>query len=219
MTFRTLDELSISLREDLSWRRKENRALQSLVKSTTLAKQQAILRGAIAALYAHWEGYVKAACRAYYEYVRRRRLPMNELCVPILSIAFRSRLKRVVGDQTIDSHLEFTEWLLSEWPRRAHLPATEKIISTSNLNATVFKGFIVGLGLPYLRDYAVAEKPVIDELVKARNNLAHGEWLIVRVEEYDEFQNWINRLMETVCEQIETAAATEAYRRTLPQIE
>jgi hypothetical protein len=42
------------------------------------------------------------------------------------------------------------------------MPSVEAIISTSNLSSTVFKEFIVGLGLTYLDDYAVTEKPVID---------------------------------------------------------
>lgn len=219
MKIRTLDELSKFLREDLAWRRKENHILHTLVGSSGEAKKQAVLRGAVAALYAHWEGYVKTACRAYFEYIKQRRLPMNELCIPILSIIFRSRLKRVVGDQTIDSHLEFTDWLLREWSKRAHLPEANTIISTSNLNAEVFKGLIVGLGLPYVNDYAVAEKPVIETLVNARNQLAHGEWLTIDEQEYDEFYMWIIRLMEKVCEQIETAAATGDYRRSLQQIQ
>jgi hypothetical protein len=218
MKFRTLDELSSFLREDLAWRRKENLALQTLVKSSAEAKKQAVLRGAIAALYAHWEGYVKTSCRAYYEYIKQKRPLMKELCVPILSIVLRGRLKRVVGDQTVDSHLEFADWLLHEWANRAKLPATETIITTSNLTSVVFKGFIVGLGLPYVDDYAYAEKPIIDNLVNARNHLAHGEWLIVREDEYDSFYMWISRLMEKLCEEIETAAATGAYRRSLQQI-
>ena len=218
MKFRTLDELSYFLRDDLGWRRKELHVMKSLVESVSHAKKQALLRGAVPALYAHWEGFVKTACRSYFDYVRGRKLRMNELCVPILSTVFRKRLKRVAGDETLDSHRDFADWLLNEWPKRAQMPKTEEIVSTSNLNSVVFKGFITGLGLPYVDDYARAEKPVIDELVNARNHLAHGEWKHLEPKEFDELYTWTTSLMDIVCSAVEDAAATNAYRRELPQI-
>jgi len=70
MRARTLDDLSAFLRDDLAWRRKENRALQTLVHRSEASQKQAILRGAIASLYAHWEGFVKTSCRVYIEFVK-----------------------------------------------------------------------------------------------------------------------------------------------------
>lgn len=218
MRSRTPDELSAFLRDDLAWRRKENKAMETLVRATDSSKQQAVLRGAIAALYAHWEGFVKAACRAYLDFVIARRLKNNELAIPLLGLVLRHQLKQVDRHEDTDSHAGFAQWLLKEWGSRARFPATNDAIGTSNLDAKVFKGFIKGLGLPYVADYERAEKPVIDSLVHERNNLAHGEWHIVEVEDYQAYCTWIDRLLTTVCDHIENAAVTSAYLRSMEQL-
>jgi MAE_28990/MAE_18760-like HEPN len=218
MRGRTLDELSAYLREDLGWRRKENKAVQSLVHGSGSLRKQAILRGAIASLYAHWEGFVKTGCRAYLEFVTIRKLRNCELSIPLLGLALKRTLKSVGGSDRLDSHLEFSAWLLREWDRRARLPSPEDIIQTSNLDSRVFKSYMLGLGLRYLPEFEIAEKPVIDALVQVRNNLAHGEWQIVSETAYDEWIVWIDRLMELVCQEIENAASCSSYRRALTQL-
>lgn len=218
MKARTIEELARFLRDDLAWRRKENRTLQSAVNGAEAAKRQALLRGAIASLYAHWEGFVKTACRAYVEFVGTRRLHHHELSIPFLGLAIRHRLRAVDNSPRLDSHLDFAEWLLREWLARARFPEADGLIGTSNLDSHVFRGFITGLGLPYPPDFQRAEKPVIDVLVHLRNNLAHGAWQVVDKAQYDELLIWIDRLMQLVCELVEDAAATSAYRRQNPQL-
>lgn len=212
MTVRTVQDLSDYLRDDLAWRRKENSVLHSLVRTLDASRQQAILRGAVAVLYAHWEGFVKTACRAYLEFVRLRRLAHSDLCLPIFSIAIRQKLLAAQVGGNLDSHLEFADWIRSEMDRRSHLPDPNKTITTSNLNTEVFRSLIRGLGIRYAPDFQIAEKPVIEPLVTLRNNLAHGEWRVVDEAEYEQMFVWIDRLMQSVCTEIENAAATGQYR-------
>ncbi len=218
MTVRTLDDLSRMLRDDLAWRRKENSFYRTLVRTSEAAKKQAILRGAIAVLYAHWEGFVKAASKAYLDYVRIRRLKHSELSIAFLGMALKLRLKGVKNLEHFDSHRDFADWLLREWTRRAILPRSEDVLGTSNLSVEVFKSFTVGLGLPYGHDFEQAEKPVIEALVMIRNELAHGNWRRIEEDEYEQFYVWTDRLMLLVCDNIENAAITSQYRRALTQI-
>lgn len=218
MSTRTIDELSALLREDLGWRRKEIRVLQTIVAGSEASKKQAVLRGAVAALYAHWEGFTKTACRAYLEFIKIRRLRNSELSIPLLGLCLKRYLKRVAGSDRFDSHLEFSDWLLREWDRRAMLPQSDDIIRTGNLDAHVFRSYMLGLGLPYVVEFQLAEKPVIDALVHIRNHLAHGEWHTIDEAEYEQLLIWITRLMECVCKNIEDAAATSSFRRQLQQL-
>jgi hypothetical protein len=215
---RTIDELSEFIRTDLAWRRKETRVIQGLVRACDASKKQAVLRGAVATLYAHWEGFIKTSCRAYLEYVRLRALPYSQLAIPFLSLALKSRLDGFANSGVIDANQEFCFWLLNEWNRRASLPKSQEVVSTSNLNADVFKLLVHGLGLPYRPEYKVAERPVIDALVELRNHLAHGEWQLVDESAYDEFFIWIDRLMSQICDDVEEAALTGRYRRDIAQI-
>ena len=48
---------------------KRTRQYSPLFTAQVHFRKQAILRGAIASLYVHWEGFVKTGCRAYLEFV------------------------------------------------------------------------------------------------------------------------------------------------------
>lgn len=218
MSIQTADDLSQKIREDLAWRRKENLALQSIVRQTSEGKQQAILRGAVAALYAHWEGFVKNACSQYLDYVKQRRLAHRELAIPLFAIAIRKQLQGTENSPRLDSHREFCEWLIREWDRRSHLPSGLSLFGTSNLTSDVLKAFIRGLGLPYGADYERAEKPIIDSLVELRNQLAHGAWQKVDAGKYDEFVLWITKLMDRLAEDIEDSVAKQLYKRQLAEL-
>jgi hypothetical protein len=217
MRTRTLDELSRFLREDLAWRRKENNVLRAAVLRSEAAKKQALLRGAVAVLYAHWEGFVKTAYTVYLDYIRMRRLRNSELCHELLGLALKLRLQSCDPGRC-DSHADFSNWLLGDWTHRARLPDSKDLFGTSNLNSAVFKSFVKGLGLPYEDAFATAEKSVINPLLENRNHLAHGEWLLVNEKEYEQLFVWTNRLMTLVCDQVEEAAEKSSYRRTLPQL-
>lgn len=218
MKLRTIDELSAYVRDDLSWRRKELRVLDGLVKHNAAAQQQAVLRGAVAALYAHWEGFVKNSSSAYIDFVRMRGLRICDLRTNFVGLIIRSRVKHLASSGTAADFGEFVDWFLREWGSRAFLPTAEKLGTQSNLSASVFRDIVAGLGLPYLREFQVAEKAVMEPLLTARNNLAHGEWHRVEQKEFEEYLICIDRLLQLFCTSIEEAAVTAAYRRDVTQL-
>ena len=158
----TIDDLSTAIRSDLGWRRRENQTMQSFVRGAQDQRKQAALRGAVAVLYAHWEGFVKYAGRSYYEFVKMRRLTNHALAIPFLAISIEKKYGRTDGPPGQTSAHQFIDWLLREWDRCANLPTAEEVISTSNLNSAVLRSIVMCLGLPYEHDYLLAEKPVID---------------------------------------------------------
>lgn len=109
------------------------------------------------------------------------------------------------------------EWLIKEWDGRAHLPKYESLFVSNNLRSDVLRSFLTAIGLQYDDEYRVSEKP-IDEMVDLRNRLAHGHWQVVEMKEYTEMRDRVIRLMEKLCDQIETAAVTQQYKRKLVQI-
>ena len=213
MKLRTLDEFSNYIRGDLSWRRKELRVLDGLVKGHAGAAQQAVLRGAVAALYAHWEGFVKNGSGAYIDFVRLRGLRICDLKPNFIGLIIRGRVRHLANGGGGAEFAEFVDWLLREWESRAYLPNTEKLSTQSNLSVEVFKDIVHSLGLPYLREYQTAENTVIMPLLVARNDLAHGEWHRVEQDEFEQYFMWIDHLMVRVCDSIEEAAAVGSYRR------
>jgi hypothetical protein len=96
---KTIDELSGGIRKDLGWRRRENQAMQHFVRASQGSRKQAALRGAVAVLYAHWEGFVKASGRAYFEYVKQRRLANDALALPFLALSVERKYGKIESNE------------------------------------------------------------------------------------------------------------------------
>ena len=96
MSNRTPEDLNRYLQDELAWRRKELHEYHSLVKTAETKRAQLLfVRGAIAILYAHWEGFVKAAGEAYIAG------DTASATFPITPGASQTRFGgRVVGDET-----------------------------------------------------------------------------------------------------------------------
>jgi hypothetical protein len=211
---RSVTELSELIREDLAWRRKEIVAFHSLVLSAKPGARDALLRGAVAVLYAHWEGFVKGSARRYLSYVKFRKLSLGHLADCFVGLAARSHLHSLNVSGKAALHAALIKWLLDEWPKRAHLPAETVIDARSNLTVEVFQNILAAVGIPYRSEYAVREKPVIEKLVDMRNDLAHGEWRPVDVAAYEALHTQTDLLMSMLCGDIEAAAQNEIFRRT-----
>lgn len=213
MKIRTISDLSTALRTDLGWRRKETSVLKGLVVASESSKQQALLRGAVAVLYAHWEGFLKHASRTYLGYVRLKRTNLNELAPCFAAMAARGRLNSLSQSNRVALQIQFVDWWSQEWGRRATLPGDSAIDVKGNVTVDVFQDLIHRLGLPYRAEYSIREKPIIERLVDVRNKLAHGEWKNVALQEYVELQEKIDEMMAWVCDDIETSASKRGYRR------
>jgi len=68
--------------------------------------------------------------------------------------------------------------------------------------------------LEYRTEYALREKPIVERLVRLRNELAHGGWQSIDPDEYEELYKEIDQLMGLLCDEIESAAATRRFKRT-----
>lgn len=213
MRLRTLDELSTTIRDDLAWRRKEIVAFESVVRQVDPGKRQAVMRGAVASLYANWEGFVRFAASAYLEYVRIRRLSWSQLTHEFIALAIRSRINAAASSNQLDSHVVAAKFLIDEWHCRASLPKSDVITVGGNLSARVFQSIVVGLGLVYRDEYRSIEKSVFDSLLNARNQLAHGEWQLVEQDDYDRYRKDIQTAMELFCASIEDAARDSQFMK------
>ena len=128
MKVRTPLELNKRLGDDLGWRRKEIAFYRSW--ASRAEHRQAVLRGAVAVLYAHWEGFVKTGSQAYLEFVGTRGIPFLALRPCFMAIAARAKLKQTAASTWARQAIELVEFLESQWAAPVSWVPSANAIST-----------------------------------------------------------------------------------------
>jgi hypothetical protein len=217
MKIRSLDDLERRLADDLIWRKRELADLKNLIETRSFSpsKHNAVLRGGIALLYAHWEGYVKTVANSYLEFVSRQQLNYSDLAINFVAIAMKTELNKAQSTNKATVYTEVTAFILTQANQRSTIPY-EGIVSTdSNLSSTVLREITCLLGLDY-SFYELKEKIIDEKLLSRRNKIAHGEslpYLSLDREEYQELQEQILEMMENFRTQVENNACQGLFNR------
>jgi len=206
----TTEHLVDRLDSDLAWRKKELTALGFVLKTSGADRGQALLRGAVTLLYAHWEGYIKAAALGYVEFVGSRRLRNRELADNFLALACRALLRSGAESGRIGPHLDVISFLRNRLEERSRLPA-KSIETRSNLSSSVFREITAVLGLNY-EPYETKAVLIDESLLHARNTIAHGEYVLVTMDRWDELHHEVLTLLESFRTDVMNAAVLERYR-------
>jgi len=211
---RTYTHLVDFLDEEIVWRKKELADLRAVIRRPGVAgtRQVVLIRSGVTMLYAHWEGFIKAAASAYLKYVSNKRLTYDEVTTNFVALGMRSRLQS--ASQTIKASVlnPIAEFFVSGLSSRCDFPHEDAIKTFSNLSSTVFKEIIHTLNFNYSL-YATKEKLIDERLLNLRNNIAHGEELVIDLEEYMNLHDNVFELMETFRNEVDNAASTRHYLR------
>ncbi len=212
MSLRTLEQLSDFLDSDLAWRKKELSNMHSLLllRSISESKRSAILRSAVALLYAHWEGYVKSASTAYVEYVALQKLKNENLSDNFIALSLKTILNKATQSNKIQSHIEVASFFRNRLKETSAINYKNAIDTKSNLSSRIFKNIIILLGLDYSH-YATKEKLIDEKLLNSRNNIAHGNYLLVDEREYLELNEQIIGMMNLLRNQIDNSSVLKEY--------
>jgi hypothetical protein len=212
MSARTEVEVLQWLDEEFAWRRKELTTIWADVNSPESKSRPARLRGGTALLYAHWEGFVRAASEVYVEFVARRRLQYTELCPGLLALALRRRLNSLVSSDDASAQVSFVEFILGGLGSHARLPKLGVIKTGGNLNSRRLRAIVVTLGLDYSA-FELKENLIDSQLLDWRNKIAHGKLLCPTEQDFELLYQETSGLLRNFKDQISNAVILRAYLR------
>ncbi|MEO6454450.1 MAG: MAE_28990/MAE_18760 family HEPN-like nuclease [Ginsengibacter sp.] len=220
---RTPSLLYDAIEKEYAWRITELSNFKNSVLLTKGKAQDGMLRAGTALLYAHWEGFVKKISDLYYEFVTYQNLKIQELNDAFVGIALRSEIELLLKSKKLSQHSKLVKILIEEKQKQAHFSSNSPI-KTANLNYEVFEDVCVLIGIDpslFSKRYRVSfdrsmELTIDEDLVKRRNNIAHGEYLVVTAEEYKDLYNTVvNGFLYNFKEIIMDAIQTRNYIRKL----
>jgi MAE_28990/MAE_18760-like HEPN len=209
------EDLEEVLAADLSWRKKELLMVKIQARAAPDWAIPMHVRSGITMLYAHWEGFVKAAGEALVEFVRDQRLKMGELAPGYLAIALRKELAGVRDSKSgaIYPEMSVSRAVVDGYERVATLKPSGSIPTASNLSWKQFAMVATRLGVD-VSELQLLEHLIDVRLVGNRNTIAHGDRTSPMTrEEFLELHAKVVALLDRVSYQILRVAESGQYRR------
>ncbi|HAG80940.1 MAG TPA: hypothetical protein DCL61_07145 [Cyanobacteria bacterium UBA12227] len=211
---RTVSQLSDKLSEEIAWRKKELIYIKSLIeKNRYKSVESTLIRSGTALLYAHWEGFIKNAATSYVEFVARQNLKYSELAPSFLALSVKRQLHEAQESYRAVIFTKVVDFLIAGLESKCSIQWDDAIKTQSNLNSEVLKDIICILGLDY-SFYETKEKIIDETLLRSRNEIAHGQYLLMQFDQYIELHREIISLLDLFKDQIENASTSRAYLRT-----
>jgi len=210
----TIENLYDKLTAELAWRKKELAIIKSLVLQgeQAEAKKNALIRSSITMLYAHWEGFIKFSATLYLEYVSTQKLPNNKLTSNFVALSIKSILNKASASNRIIQHIEVADFFIDNFKSRSTIAHKNVINTKSNLSSEVLREIIQMLGFDYSL-YETKEKLIDERLLASRNDIAHGNYLLIDESSLLDLFEQISTLMNTFKNQIDNAASLKSYKK------
>jgi len=213
MKIRTDSQLFACIDDDLIWRKRELTQFKFLLQDTKKRRDKniALLRSAVPLLYAHWEGFIKAAAKNYLEFVASQRLKINELSVNFIALSARKILLEASCSKKIKQHIALTDFFRNGLQDKSSLPYKDAINTRANLSSDVLREIIEILGLDY-SPYETKAHIIDEKLLKFRNMIAHGEYLSIEIGDYETLNQQVIEMMDDFKTQIQNATLLSGYK-------
>lgn len=127
-----------------------------------------------------------------------------------MALAMKEKLKESKETNKPSVYIPVCEFFISELNQRSILPK-EAISTASNLSSEILKEITAVLGLDF-SPYSTKANLIDEKLLKTRNEIAHGEYLVFDREEYIEVHQKIIEMLDLFRTQIENAAIQEQFK-------
>lgn len=164
--------------------------------------------------YSHWEGFVKNVCLTYVEYVSRKKLPFDQLATNFVALACMRALRESGQSKSPLPYIQLIDFLRLNGSEVSRIPFKDSVDTESNLSSEVLHKLATALGIP-LDDVFSMKKQFIDRnLLKTRNEIAHGERTEITSEFASEIFSQVEALLLGFKSAVENAAARRLFERS-----
>ena len=205
--------MNLFLDDQLSWRKRELTTIRAIIQKSRRHETDIIIRSAICLLYAHWEGFVSNAAKAYVSYVVLQNFRLRDLTPNFIALGLRSDIQEAGRSNKPILHTQLTEKVLNGSMERFRVDWETAITTSSNLKIDVLSEILCVLGID--PKIYMARKPIIDQrLVDNRNIIAHGGRPAIAEDEYETLHEDVMQLIEWIRTDIENAAISDKHRRS-----
>lgn len=173
MKIRTVDDLSEKLDHEFGWRKKEILDFFSKIENKK-KPQKFLVRALICIMYAHWEGFIRASSDLYLNFVNHQKIKKENLSLTILGFS-AFKIKGYDDSNNFEKQMTVVTTLLNNTTLCLDIPHDNAIKSGWNLNADRLEEFCIILDIDFTQ-FALSSNLIDIKLLKARNEIAHGEY-------------------------------------------
>jgi hypothetical protein len=213
---RTLDQLQEKLDTEMGWRIKEISHFKIATKSSN-DRTRTFVRAGVALVYAHWEGFIKAASEYYLNYVVYQGHIYRDLKTCFAVFGLKGKLSVLSDGRKAKINIEALDFVLAEMDRPAKMSMSSAIKTESNLTSTVFQNIAASIDIdtsPYETKFNLIDV----SLVNRRNKVAHGEYLDLGTDDFLTLADEVIQMMRRYKTDIQNAASLKSYKRPAPQV-
>lgn len=208
---RTLMQLQEALDAEMSWRIREIAHFKAATKAQT-STSSTFIRAGVALIYAHWEGFIKAASQYYLNFVDSQGHIYRDLKTCFAVFGLKGKLTLLSDGRKATPNIEALDFVLTEMDKPAKLNMATAIDTESNLTSKVFSNIAASLDISTM-PYETKFNLIDESLVRRRNRVAHGEYLDLPAADFVLLADEVLQMMRHYKTDIENAASLRSYRR------
>jgi hypothetical protein len=209
---RTINHAQDFLDKEFSWRLKEISNLNTTIKKTKFPQQRSLIRAGIPILYAHWEGFIKTSTEAYINYVSNQKEKYKDLEYCFIVRGLKNKINLLSDSNKFSKNIEIVDFILDKLESTASIPYRGVVHTNSNLSSEIFKEIAFSVGID-TSHYETRYKFIDERILRKRNQIAHGEFMGIDKDSYDELSKGIINLLRQYKTDIENSLLLKAFIR------
>lgn len=211
----TQARLEDSIWRELAWRKKELLELRLQMRATPTWALPMQVRGGVTLLYAHWEGFVKAAGEMLVAFVGEQGLRYQDLAPGYLAMALRPELAAVRQSErnVLTPEVLLARAVIDRQAQPAKLKVDGSVPTASNLSWRQFEMVAARLEMR-TNELELLEHMIDHSLVHLRNTIAHGDRSSpLSLPDYLVLHSKVLALLDRVAHEVLRVADDRAYLR------